>query len=44
VLPAHLDLFGAAVGKNTTAALAVGYMRKSFSAHTTTAVILRFGT
>jgi hypothetical protein len=42
--PLHLALFGAAIGRRTTAALAVGYSRKSFSASTTTAVILRFGT
>lgn len=42
--PLHLALFGAAIGRHTTAALAVGYSRKSFTASTTTAVILRFGT
>jgi hypothetical protein len=42
--PAHLALFGAAIGKHATAALAVGYTRKSFSARTTTAVILRYQT
>jgi len=40
--PAHIALFGAAIGKRTTAALTVGFTRKSFSARTTTAVILRF--
>jgi hypothetical protein len=40
--PAHIALFGAAIGKHTTAALTVGFTRKSFSARTTTAVILRF--
>jgi len=40
--PAHLALFGAAIGKHTTAALTVGFTRKSFGARTTTAVILRF--
>jgi hypothetical protein len=44
ISPLHLELFGGAIGKHTTAALAVGYKRKSFSALTTTAVILRFGT
>ncbi len=42
--PAHLLLFGAAIGKGTTAAYAVGYTRTSFSAKTTTAEILRYGT
>ena len=42
--PPHLFLFGAAIGKGTTAALAVGYSRTSFNAKTTTAVILRYGT
>lgn len=41
--PLHLALFAAAIGHRTTAALAVGYTRKSFSASTSTAVILRFG-
>ena len=41
--PLHLALLGAATGPHTTAALAVGYSRRSFSASTTTAVILRFG-
>lgn len=41
--PLHLALLAAATGKHTTAALAVGYTRKSFSASTVTAVILRFG-
>jgi hypothetical protein len=41
--PAHLLLLGAAIGKHTTAALAVGLMRKSFNAKTSTAVILRYG-
>ncbi len=44
ISPPHLALFAGAIGKHTTAALAVGYKRKSFSAQTTTAVILRFGT
>jgi hypothetical protein len=42
--PVHLLLFGAAIGKGTTAAYAVGYTRRSFSAKTTTAEILRYGT
>ena len=42
--PPHLLLFGAAIGKGTTAAYAVGYSRTSFSAKTTTAEILRYGT
>lgn len=42
VSPPHLALFGAANGPRGTAALAVGYIRKSFSGSTTTAVILRF--
>ncbi|HUZ56487.1 MAG TPA: hypothetical protein VMU94_28680 [Streptosporangiaceae bacterium] len=41
--PPHLLLVAAAIGKHTTAAVAVGYTRKSFSAKTTTAVILRYG-
>jgi len=40
--PAHIALFGAAIVKHTTAALTVGFTRKSFGARTTTAVILRF--
>jgi hypothetical protein len=40
--PAHIALFTAAIGKHTTAALTAGFTRKSFSARTTTAVILRF--
>jgi hypothetical protein len=39
----HLALFGASIGPHTTAALAFGLSRKSFSASTSTAVILRFG-
>ena len=42
--PPHLLLFGAAIGKGTTAAYAVGYTRTSFNATTTTAEILRYGT
>jgi hypothetical protein len=40
----HLLLLGAAIGKATTAAFAVGSTRTSFSAKTTTAEILRYGT
>lgn len=39
----HLALFGAAIGRHTTAALTFGLSRKSFTATTSTAVILRFG-
>lgn len=42
--PAHLALLGVAIGKGTTAAYAAGYTRTSFSAKTTTAEILRYGT
>jgi len=42
--PAHITLAGAAIGAHSTAALAVGATRKSFSSKTTTAVILRYGT
>lgn len=42
VTPPHLALFDAANGRRSTAALAVGYMRKSFNSSNTTAVILRF--
>ena len=41
VSPAHLGLLGAATGSKSTAALTVGFTRTSFSARTTTAVILR---
>jgi hypothetical protein len=41
--PAHIVLFGAAIGKHTTVAYAVGFSRKSFSSSTSTAVILRYG-
>jgi hypothetical protein len=41
--PRHLLLQAAAIGSHTTAALTVGFTRKSFSAKTTTAVVLRFG-
>lgn len=41
--PAHLSLFAVTNGKNSTAAMTAGLYRKSFSASTTTAVILRFG-
>lgn len=44
VSPPHLLLWTASIARHTTAALAVGYLRKSFSAPTTTAIILRFGT
>jgi hypothetical protein len=42
--PAHLVLFSAAIGQHTKTAFAVGFTRKSFSANTSTAVILRYGT
>jgi hypothetical protein len=41
--PAHLLLFGAANGPHSKVAFAVGFNRKSFSATTSTAVILRVG-
>jgi len=40
--PAHLSLFAAAAAHGSTAALAVGFTRKSFTSSTTTAVILRY--
>jgi hypothetical protein len=40
----HIELIGAAIGQRTTAALAFGLSRKSFTASTSTAVILRYGT
>jgi len=39
----HLALVGAVIGQHTTAALAFGLSRKSFTASTSTAVILRYG-
>jgi hypothetical protein len=39
----HLALVGATIGQHTTEALAFGLSRKSFSASTSTAVILRYG-
>jgi len=41
--PPHLLLFAAANAPHSTRAITVGYFRKSFSASTSTAVILRFG-
>jgi hypothetical protein len=41
--PLHLLLIGAAIGHHTTAALAVGISRRSSTASTSLAVILRFG-
>lgn len=43
ISPSHLDFFGAAVGKHTTAALAFGLTRKSFAASKSTAVMMQFG-
>lgn len=39
----HLALVGAVIGQHTTAALAFGLSRTSFTASTSTAVILRYG-
>ena len=39
----HLSLVGAVIGQRTTAALAFGLSRTSFTATTSTAVILRYG-
>jgi len=41
--PPHLSLSAAANARNSHAALTVGFYRKSFSATTSTAVILRYG-
>ncbi len=41
--PAHLSLSGVASGPRSTRAFALGITRKSFSARTTTAVLLQFG-
>jgi hypothetical protein len=42
--PAHGVLFDVAIGPRTTTAFAVGFTRKSFTADTSTAIILRYGT
>lgn len=41
--PAHLSLLGVSNATGSTAAVTVGFYRKSFSSNTSTAVILRFG-
>jgi hypothetical protein len=43
IAESHLALFGAAIGTNTNAALTFGLSRKSFTAKTSTAVIMQFG-
>ncbi len=43
VSPAHLQFFGATIGQHTTAAIAFGLSRKSFSASTSRALIMQFG-
>ncbi len=43
VSPLHLDLFGAAIGTHTTAAIAFGLTRTSISASKSTAVVMQFG-